>query len=242
MYVLQKHALLHYYQGYHDVCAIVTVVMGMQDAFSVMEKLSLHYLSDAMQESMQPIMNQLDLLYVLTKQGDAALYSFLIDSDTPPYFAVSWVLTWFSHDVENIKAVKRLFDLFICSNPLMPVYVSTALILENADIILSAEMEFSVIHTLIKSLTINANWSEIIESAVRLYSQYPPRKLQQLARKSLGKRSAVSLYERRFEMSNTVKGTRQKRHAWSLWVATVVVGLTAIFLGIYYIQGQHIYK
>lgn len=43
-----------------------------------------------------------------------------------PYFALSWILTWFSHDFEDYDKVVRLFDLFIASHAVMPVYVASA--------------------------------------------------------------------------------------------------------------------
>lgn len=43
-----------------------------------------------------------------------------------PYYALSWILTWFSHDLESLDKIARLFDLFVASSPLMPVYVASA--------------------------------------------------------------------------------------------------------------------
>lgn len=43
-----------------------------------------------------------------------------------PYYALSWILTWYSHDFVRFDKVARLFDLFIASPPLMPVYCASA--------------------------------------------------------------------------------------------------------------------
>lgn len=43
-----------------------------------------------------------------------------------PYYALSWILTWFSHDLESLDKIARLFDLFVASSPLMPVYAASA--------------------------------------------------------------------------------------------------------------------
>src|SRR5436190_770097 len=43
-----------------------------------------------------------------------------------PYYCLSWVLTWCSHDITDFPKVARLFDFFLASNPLMPVYFSAA--------------------------------------------------------------------------------------------------------------------
>ena len=41
----------------------------------------------------------------------------------PPYFALGWFITWFSHSVQQLDQISRLFDLFMASHPLMPLYV-----------------------------------------------------------------------------------------------------------------------
>lgn len=43
-----------------------------------------------------------------------------------PYYALSWILTWFSHDFENYEKVVRLFDLFISSPATMPIFIASA--------------------------------------------------------------------------------------------------------------------
>lgn len=43
-----------------------------------------------------------------------------------PYYALSWILTWFSHDFEDYQKVVRLFDVFVSSQALMPVFTASA--------------------------------------------------------------------------------------------------------------------
>ena len=40
----------------------------------------------------------------------------------------SWYLTWFAHDVPALGQAARLFDLFLSSHPLMPLYVAAVAI------------------------------------------------------------------------------------------------------------------
>ncbi len=44
----------------------------------------------------------------------------------PPYFALPWVITWFSHSIADLNIVARLFDVFMGNHPLLPLYVSTS--------------------------------------------------------------------------------------------------------------------
>ncbi len=39
-------------------------------------------------------------------------------------FGLSWLITWYSHVMENLKIILRLYDLFIASDPLMPIYLA----------------------------------------------------------------------------------------------------------------------
>jgi len=44
------------------------------------------------------------------------------------FFSLSWVITWFAHDIKDIKVLGRMFDAFIVSHVLLPLYVAVALI------------------------------------------------------------------------------------------------------------------
>lgn len=46
-----------------------------------------------------------------------------------PFYALGWILTWFSHDLIDYKMITRLFDLFISSSVMMPLYLSAAVCL-----------------------------------------------------------------------------------------------------------------
>lgn len=39
-------------------------------------------------------------------------------------FALSWFITWYSHVLDDLDTILRLYDLFIVSHFLMPVYVA----------------------------------------------------------------------------------------------------------------------
>ena len=44
----------------------------------------------------------------------------------PAHFAISWLMTWFSHDIEDFSTAQRVFDVCIASHPLMPVHLAAA--------------------------------------------------------------------------------------------------------------------
>jgi TBC1 domain family member 20 len=63
---------------------------------------------------------------MLLLQADEALAQYITKAGVLPYFALSWYITWFAHEVQSLPQIARLFDLFMASHPLMPLYVGAA--------------------------------------------------------------------------------------------------------------------
>ena len=47
-------------------------------------------------------------------------------SEVGQLFALSWLITWFGHVLRNFDTIVRLYDFFLATHPLMPVYLSAA--------------------------------------------------------------------------------------------------------------------
>ena len=45
-------------------------------------------------------------------------------------FGLSWLITWYSHVMDNLMVILRLYDFFIATHPLMPIYVG-AIVMDN---------------------------------------------------------------------------------------------------------------
>lgn len=45
---------------------------------------------------------------------------------TLPFFALSWILTLFSHDIDTLPPVQRIFDFLIARNPISAIYLAVA--------------------------------------------------------------------------------------------------------------------
>jgi Rab-GTPase-TBC domain len=59
-------------------------------------------------------------------QADEDLAQCILKAGVLPYFALSWYITWFAHEVQSLPQIARLFDLFMASHPLMPLYAGAA--------------------------------------------------------------------------------------------------------------------
>jgi Rab-GTPase-TBC domain len=95
------------------------------------------------------------LLHALDPHG---VHAHLVDCDMEPFFCLSWVITWFAHDVRDTELVKRLFDAFIVSHPLFPIYLSIAMLLHpvNRSMILMTDCDFAAVHHCLTMLPRNS--------------------------------------------------------------------------------------
>jgi hypothetical protein len=79
-----------------------------------------------MHASLEPIMAQIRILLPIIKNESKVVYEVMRETQLHPYFCLSWIITWFSHDLYDFEKVCRLFDFFISSNPILPIYLSAA--------------------------------------------------------------------------------------------------------------------
>ncbi|RHZ50957.1 hypothetical protein Glove_487g19 [Diversispora epigaea] len=130
-----------------------------------------------MLSSLDLVLSQLPLVFDLIRFEDVELADFITRSEVMPHFCISWVITWFSHDIHDFPTVVRLFDLFIASDPLMPIYFSAMIILSRREEILMQECEFSTIHSFLSKIPQDANFDDIIFKTVQLFQNFPPHSL-----------------------------------------------------------------
>eukprot|EP00606_Chrysophyceae_sp_TOSAG23-5_P000768 GSChrysophyteH2.ASY1.ANO1.1344.1 assembled CDS len=191
---LVRNPELQYYQGFHDVSVVFIEVFEDEPdlAFSLIETASKHFLKDFMGEDFHTVTNTLPLILQIIKKVDVKLFAFLSKALTEPYFATSWLITWFAHDVKDMNTVARIFDGLITSHPLFCLYVSTAIVLSCKEKIFAMECEMSRIHNFLVNICEHdiISFDEILVKADRLMSVFPPDKLKKLASQDL--RSLIS--------------------------------------------------
>jgi len=178
LWVLEEENDLHYYQGYHDICVTVLQVCGAKLGQVVARELSRRHLRDYMCPTMDQTRMLLDFILPIIKEEDDELHDFLLESDVGTIFALSWVITWYGHVLSDHRFIVRLFDFFVSSHPLMPVFVAAAMVLHCADDVLDQECDMPTVHhhlvNIPNTLDLNNNLDEIIDFATRLYRSHPP--------------------------------------------------------------------
>lgn len=172
---------LCYYQGYHDVASIflstlggggrspssgsesvtgIAASLGLDLPSAVLSRVSSSHFRDAMRSNFMQLQTAIRLLLMpLICYFDPEVHDFLLACDMEPFFALSWIITWFSHDIRDTAMVKRLFDAFLVSHPLLPLYMTVAMVchVNNRAEVLAAECDFAIVHSTLAALPKNSN-------------------------------------------------------------------------------------
>lgn len=70
-------------------------------------------------------------------------------------FALPWYLTWFGHSLNSYRSVVRLYDYFLASPFLMPLYVTVAIVLYREDDIFKEDCDMASLHCLLSQVKIH---------------------------------------------------------------------------------------
>ncbi|ETO31714.1 hypothetical protein RFI_05404, partial [Reticulomyxa filosa] len=99
-----------------------------------------------------------------------------------PFFSLSWILTWFSHNIERFEDIARLYDFFLASHPLMPVYFTVAMIVDFREKLLNeCECSPGGVHIFFQHIKWNdwrkERFDKVIEDSAQMFQRFPPRQL-----------------------------------------------------------------
>lgn len=178
--IIVKHPTLSYYQGFHDVISVLVFVFTEDEnlLFAVAEQLALSYLGDFMLRSDFHVLTQvLELAFPLIQAFDQQVGRFLQTAGVHPYVCLPWVITWWAHDCHDIDKIARLYDAFLASHPLFPLYLAAAMILHSKDELLSLEdCDFSTVHAFLSRLASREDLpaEELVVRAQAMIKKKPP--------------------------------------------------------------------
>ncbi|XP_063681339.1 TBC1 domain family member 20-like [Bolinopsis microptera] len=170
----------HYYQGYHDVSLTMLYVLGERRAAALMSCLCRAHLASHIRENLDETSQQMKLIVPLVSQKSVELADFILQSEAGTMFSLSWIITWFAYVVNSEDTIYRLYDVFITSPPLMPVYLSAAIVLYRKHRILEVECELSSVHQVLHNLPQHLPFDLLIKNAVELLDEFPPEIIKTL--------------------------------------------------------------
>ena len=182
----------HYYQGFHDVAAVVLDVAGFDPsgerrALAICRALVRRRLSDACKKDFGDVSTTLKLLPALVHALDGELGQMLFRPHDPhfalllePLWALSWAVTLFAHNVDSPSLVV-LWDRLLAAPPCFPLYVGAALVAHHRESLIATAMEDDAapfLHGALSKLpgltSGPAAWDSIATSARRLLATTPP--------------------------------------------------------------------
>lgn len=67
-------------------------------------------------------------------------------------FCLPWYLTWFSHNLNRYSDVVRLYDYFLASPKLLPIYLISVIVLHREEDILQTSCEMPSVHCLLSQV------------------------------------------------------------------------------------------
>ncbi|KAF8878467.1 hypothetical protein CPB84DRAFT_1852349 [Gymnopilus junonius] len=117
------------------------------------EKLSLHRLRDSMGSGLEPVLGLLRITKNLLRLADPE-FAEVLESNSPlPFYALSNLLTLFSHDIPTLPLIQHVFDFLLCRPPIAAVYLAAAIILSRKKEVLRLEEEDEdgMVHSLLSS-------------------------------------------------------------------------------------------
>ncbi|KAL9556068.1 hypothetical protein MBANPS3_002064 [Mucor bainieri] len=161
---------------------------------------SLHYYQVSreyeMYVTMEPVLKQLTILDTIIRLEDLELYNFITEAGVLPYYCLSWVITWCSHDLDDLDRITRLFDLFLSSNPFMVVYFAAAVVLSRRDQVLALPCDTSTIHSFLTKLPKDIDVDSLCQTACELEEKYSVFEIQCQSTIALDQVSAINRFER----------------------------------------------
>lgn len=175
--LLIKNPQLHYYQGFHDVC--LTYMIRLGDEKKAEEKLD-GMIKTHFYVYMQPTMNEtqeyLALVPVIIGLMDEKVQEFLEKAEVGTIFALSWVITWFSHVIPIEGDVEKIYRFLEDEDSHMILYLSAAMVIHKKDKILNLEPEMSIVHHSLTQLPKKEKFSlETIFSEAKIaFETWPP--------------------------------------------------------------------
>ena len=189
---------MYYIQGFNDVVSVFYTVCNNQDlARKLSQKVASTFLKDyIMNNSSKLSFNAFKIIFKIIKNEDNQIYELFtsIDSVCVLSFAVSWLLTWFAHDVKNINIISRIYDYCLSSHESISLYLSAALLIYFKKELLDQITDDISLHVFFQSLEWEKiNYDKWISKTEQLFNKYPPKNMADSSLSNISNISNISI-------------------------------------------------
>lgn len=205
--ILRKYPSLNYYQGFHDIAGVVLLVCNEssessdEEAFRILEVLTLNHLRDFMIQDISLTINHLKLIPLIVEAADPEMFD-LMKNINNTYCATGGtfydykflpallsILTLFSHDLVNTHHLMHIWDYILGHGSVVAsAYLYAAFLMNSKAIIfkelgLTEDVTYEVIdldlaHSLLSPKSILSDISELellktLEDTTNLIEMHP---------------------------------------------------------------------
>ncbi|KAM3463985.1 hypothetical protein MY5147_004601 [Beauveria neobassiana] len=174
-HVLRVHPYLCYFQGYHDICQVLLLVLGPARAAPCVARLSVLRIRDFMLPNLGPTTAQLRLLPDVLAAADPALRAHV--ATVEPFYALAGTLTMYAHNIEAYRDIARLFDALLAREPVFSLYVFAQIVIDRRDEILAIDEPDLLQVVLARVPSAGMDIDRLVARAAELFRRYPPETL-----------------------------------------------------------------
>lgn len=179
--VLSDDSELHYFQGFHDICTVFLLVNGEHAAYQLLQRFVHTHCYAFMKKTFAEVAELLSLSMRIVRAEDRKLCEKVealqedVSFTQMPMFALSWVLTFFSHVIPCFTHAARVFD-FCLAHPLAVLYLVASVILHEKPTVMGMK-DLPDLHRHFSRIVRTIDWEEICGLAAVLMTSQPPKRL-----------------------------------------------------------------
>ncbi|CEL57684.1 GTPase-activating protein gyp10 OS=Schizosaccharomyces pombe (strain 972 / ATCC 24843) GN=gyp10 PE=4 SV=1 [Rhizoctonia solani AG-1 IB] len=161
--VLERRSQLSYFQGYHDILSTLQLTLHPslekdEEAWHLLQecslKITLHRARDAMGVGLEPLTGQLRILRRLIRLADPGLAILIEEASPLPYWAISPLMTLYTHDLPTLALAQRVMDWMLARPPNAVIYLVATFVIQKKDEIqkLVDDGDDGMMHSFLSSL------------------------------------------------------------------------------------------
>ncbi|CAG9312062.1 GYP8 [Blepharisma stoltei] len=195
----------HYSQGFHSLCTTFLLVGDQDLGFKMSYQCAQLFVRDSLRKSFdEALVPSLMLFYTLLRKLDKELadkiegYYRFEDELSVPMFCLSWVIAWLGHDIKEYSKVCRVYDFFLSTHSLAPLYFAVNIVLSQKEIVMETN-EIHELHHRCEEIVDSLDIDKICTQSYNLMKKYPPRELIKEGTKPIPKDSPAVLYNNEIE-------------------------------------------
>ncbi|KAJ9068247.1 GTPase-activating protein gyp8 [Entomophthora muscae] len=193
--IFQREPELSHFQGFRDIAACFLLVMGRRRVANALQNVALFYFRDIMLGSLTPVLREMELGLRILARENSELVRYISEAGAQYYYCIAWVLSWTARGVPTLSVAARIFDTFLSSSPIFPVYFMTAMTMTRSVEIMRMPKEKSAVNAVLTRYPHDADVEKILASATKLFQRHPPERAFSAWRKELGPNTCTQRYK-----------------------------------------------